>query len=76
LGPFGPGPGISGKLLYLCLKHYDLASTTVTGIPMKEEQNASRLEREREYFVSSFLVGQPVFRSRKVFSARIQKFVL
>ena len=30
------------KLLYLCLKHYDLASTTVTGIPMKEEQNASR----------------------------------
>lgn len=23
------------KLLYLCLKHYDLASTTVTGIPMK-----------------------------------------
>lgn len=35
------GPAISGKLLYLCLKHYDLASTTVTGIPMKEEQNAS-----------------------------------
>ena len=36
------GPGICGKLLYLCLKHYNLASTTVTGIPMKEEQNASR----------------------------------
>jgi len=35
------GPGLSMKLLYLCLKHYDLASTTVTGIPMKEEQNAS-----------------------------------
>jgi len=35
------GPAISSKLLYLCLKHYDLASTTVTGIPMKEEQNAS-----------------------------------
>jgi hypothetical protein len=27
-----------GKPLYLCLKHYKLASTTVTGIPMKEEQ--------------------------------------
>ncbi|KAL3853647.1 hypothetical protein ACJMK2_017177 [Sinanodonta woodiana] len=36
----------SGKLLYnkmiqLCMEHYNLASTTVTGIPMKEEQNAS-----------------------------------
>ena len=29
------GPTVSTKLLYLCLKHYDLASTTVTGIPMK-----------------------------------------
>ena len=35
------GPTLASKLLYLCLKHYDLASTTVTGIPMKEEQNAS-----------------------------------
>ena len=25
----------------MALRHYDLASTTVTGIPMKEEQNAS-----------------------------------
>lgn len=29
------------KLTHLILPHYDLASTTVTGIPMKEEQNAS-----------------------------------
>ena len=29
------GPAVSMKMLYLCLKHYDLASTTVTGIPMK-----------------------------------------
>ena len=35
------GPALASKLLYLCLKHYGLASTTVTGIPMKEEQNAS-----------------------------------
>merc|ERR1712142_1292946 len=35
------GPALASKLLYLCLKHYSLASTTVTGIPMKEEQNAS-----------------------------------
>ena len=35
------GQGLSKKLLELALTHYDLASTTVTGIPMKEEQNAS-----------------------------------
>lgn len=29
------------KLTHLILLHYDLTSTTVTGIPMKEEQNAS-----------------------------------
>ncbi|XP_035904125.1 protein asunder [Anopheles stephensi] len=32
---------ISNKLTNLILPHFDLASTTVTGIPMKEEQNAS-----------------------------------
>ncbi|XP_017768624.1 PREDICTED: protein asunder homolog [Nicrophorus vespilloides] len=32
---------ISLKLSTLILQHYNLASTTVTGIPMKEEQNAS-----------------------------------
>uniref|UniRef100_A0A1B6E3M0 Protein asunder n=1 Tax=Clastoptera arizonana TaxID=38151 RepID=A0A1B6E3M0_9HEMI len=31
----------ANKLSHLLLSHYDLASTTVTGIPMKEEQNAS-----------------------------------
>lgn len=35
------GGQIASKLTHLILKHYDLASTTVTGIPMKEEQNAS-----------------------------------
>jgi hypothetical protein len=34
-------PMISNKLSTLILEHYNLASTTVTGIPMKEEQNAS-----------------------------------
>lgn len=34
-------PLISTKLSSLILEHYNLASTTVTGIPMKEEQNAS-----------------------------------
>ncbi|GAB0094861.1 Protein asunder [Sergentomyia squamirostris] len=34
-------PDISNLLTHLILSHYDLASTTVTGIPMKEEQNAS-----------------------------------
>ena len=32
------GPTLANKLLSLCLAHYRLASTTVTGIPMKEEQ--------------------------------------
>ena len=35
------GPPLARKLLHLALCHYDLASTTVTGIPMKEEQNAA-----------------------------------
>ncbi|RZF48920.1 hypothetical protein LSTR_LSTR003300 [Laodelphax striatellus] len=35
------GGQIASKLTHLILPHYDLASTTVTGIPMKEEQNAS-----------------------------------
>lgn len=34
-------PCLHAKLSYLILSHYELASTTVTGIPMKEEQNAS-----------------------------------
>ncbi|XP_050298231.1 protein asunder [Anthonomus grandis grandis] len=34
-------PLIPNKLSSLILEHYDLASTSVTGIPMKEEQNAS-----------------------------------
>ncbi|KAI1301481.1 hypothetical protein HDE_02938 [Halotydeus destructor] len=35
------GTFLAQKLVALALKHYNLASTTVTGIPMKEEQNAS-----------------------------------
>jgi len=35
------GSPLSSKVLSLVLLHYGLASTTVTGIPMKEEQNAS-----------------------------------
>ncbi|XP_075146406.1 integrator complex subunit 13 asun [Haematobia irritans] len=34
-------PEINNKLTHLIMSHYDLASTTVTGIPMKEEQNAN-----------------------------------
>lgn len=36
-----PASKIGTKVANLLLKHYNLASTTVTGIPMKEEQNAS-----------------------------------
>ncbi|XP_071448707.1 integrator complex subunit 13 [Hetaerina americana] len=35
------GGQVASKLSHLILSHYNLASTTVTGIPMKEEQNAS-----------------------------------
>ncbi|XP_022105376.1 integrator complex subunit 13-like [Acanthaster planci] len=34
------GRHLANKLSVLAQKHYDLAITTVTGIPMKEEQNA------------------------------------
>ena len=49
------GPALASKLLYLCLKHYNLASTTVTGIPMKEEQNASS---SANYDVELFHLGE------------------
>lgn len=35
------GRPLYNKMIHLVQRHYDLASTTVTGIPMKEEQNAS-----------------------------------
>ena len=35
------GEALARRLLSMALNHYELASTTVTGIPMKEEQNAS-----------------------------------
>ncbi|XP_059143113.1 integrator complex subunit 13-like [Physella acuta] len=35
------GRHVYNKLVLLCCQHFDLCSTTVTGIPMKEEQNAS-----------------------------------
>ncbi|XP_064471244.1 integrator complex subunit 13-like [Ornithodoros turicata] len=35
------GRNLAAKLGYLVQLHYNLASTTVTGIPMKEEQNAN-----------------------------------
>jgi len=35
------GMELSRGILEMALRHFDLASTTVTGIPMKEEQNAS-----------------------------------
>ncbi|ELU00680.1 hypothetical protein CAPTEDRAFT_125637 [Capitella teleta] len=41
LQPTLSGPHIAHKLVELAIQHFDLASTTITGIPMKEEQNAS-----------------------------------
>jgi len=35
------GAPLSKKMMSLALSHFELASTTVTGIPMKEEQNAN-----------------------------------
>jgi len=35
------GRWLASRFCSLVLQHYELASTTVTGIPMKEEQNAS-----------------------------------
>lgn len=38
---FQCGSSVAARLCSLVVRHYNLASTTVTGIPMKEEQNAS-----------------------------------
>ena len=50
------GPELSKKLLKLSLRHFDLASTTVTGIPMKEEQNS---QSSANYDVELFHPGKP-----------------
>ena len=53
------GPALAQKLLYLCLKHYSLASTTVTGIPMKEEQVRTVTNSQYSYVLTSSLTPKP-----------------
>ncbi|XP_071817960.1 integrator complex subunit 13-like [Apostichopus japonicus] len=40
IGSYKVGKTLAGKLLAVVQRHFDLAITTITGIPMKEEQNA------------------------------------
>ncbi|KAJ8047812.1 Integrator complex subunit 13 [Holothuria leucospilota] len=40
VGSYKVGKTLASKLLTLVQRHFDLAVTTITGIPMKEEQNA------------------------------------
>ena len=50
------GPTLANKLLSLCLAHYRLASTTVTGIPMKEEQVRIVTNSQYSYVLTSSLI--------------------
>ncbi len=49
------GQELSKRLLKLALRHFELASTTVTGIPMKEEQNS---QSSANYDVELFHPGK------------------
>lgn len=71
-----PNGNIAVKLSHLILQHYDLASTTVTGIPMKEEQNASssanydveifhRAEAHASLLKGNFVCGLNLMRGHK-----------
>lgn len=53
---------ISSKLSTLILNHYNLASTTVTGIPMKEEQNASSSANYDVEIYHSHEAHTPIFK--------------
>lgn len=57
------GKFLAAKLGYLVLKHYDLASTTVTGIPMKEEQNASSSANYDVEIVHPYMAHFDLFKS-------------
>lgn len=60
------GRFLAAKLSFLVLSHFDLASTTVTGIPMKEEQNASSSANYDVEIVHSSLAHTESFRSGSV----------
>ena len=60
------GRFLAAKLSYLVLNHFDLASTTVTGIPMKEEQNASSSANYDVEIVHSSLAHTESFRTGSV----------
>ncbi|XP_030758709.1 integrator complex subunit 13 [Sitophilus oryzae] len=65
-------PQIPNKLSSLILHHYDLASTTVTGIPMKEEQNASSSANYDVEIFHSSLAHTAILKSNASDSAAIR----
>lgn len=66
------GGQIASKLTHLILKHYDLASTTVTGIPMKEEQNASSSANYDVEIFHSFAAHTSILKGNAADSAMIR----
>lgn len=67
------GTILAQKLLSLALKQYDLSSTTVTGIPMKEEQNASSSANYDVEIVHAKEVHQDMCRSGVADAIKVPK---
>lgn len=67
------GTLLAHKMLSLALKQYDLSSTTVTGIPMKEEQNASSSANYDVEIVHPKEVHQDMIRSGVADSLKVPK---
>ncbi|XP_021342348.1 protein asunder homolog isoform X1 [Mizuhopecten yessoensis] len=57
------GRHLYNRLIQLVQQHYTLASTTVTGIPMKEEQNASSSANYDVEILHPFSVHQDLLKS-------------
>lgn len=71
---FYSGLFLSRKLLSMTFDHYDLASTTVSGIPMKEEQNAGSSANYDVEIIHSKEAHTQFFNS-KVFNVDFETFL-
>lgn len=69
----GSGTLLAQKMLSLALKQFNLSSTTVTGIPMKEEQNASSSANYDVEIVHPEEVHQEMVRSGVADSLKVPK---
>lgn len=63
------GVFLASKLIYLAFGHYELASSTISGIPMKEEQNAGSSANYDVEIVHSKKAHSQFFQSSGAFEA-------